>query len=183
MRPRLVLAGLALMLVFVAPGVVSSRGGAQAEDLPPAALARVLYWTDGYQRWNEIARDLIWLNDVSAPRAARVYAALSAAQWQAWQDATRLPVFAQRDQPTALMPPGRAPPSAPQRAAARAGFRPVKSQQASPGGRRRRRPCSNTCGSMAAPSRPCAVHPHPATGARATARPALTRRGDRCDPG
>ena len=117
MHPRFLLAGLGMMLVFSAPGVLAGPRGAQAEDLPPAALARVLYWTDGYQRWNEIARDLIWLNDVSAPRAARVYAALSAAQWQAWQDATRLPVFAQRDQPTALAPPGRAPPSAPQRAA------------------------------------------------------------------
>lgn len=118
MRPRFLLAGLALMLVFSAPVVVAGPRGAQSEDLPPAALARVLYWSDGYQRWNEIARDLIWLNDLSAPRAARVYAALSAAQWQAWQDATRLPGFAQRVRPSpAFVPPGREPPSTAQRGA------------------------------------------------------------------
>lgn len=117
MRPRFLLAGLAMTLAIAAPGVVSSPGGATSETLPPAALERVLYWTDGYQRWNEIARDLIWLNDLSAPRAARVYAALSAAQWQAWRDAIRLPVFVQRDPPTTLVPPGRPPPTAQQCAA------------------------------------------------------------------
>lgn len=114
MRPRFMLAGLVLILTFAAPGVAASPGSATSGTLPPAALERVLYWTDGYQRWNEIARDLIWLNDLSAPRAARVYAALSAAQWQAWRDAIRLPVFVQRDRPTTLAPPGRPPPSAQQ---------------------------------------------------------------------
>jgi membrane-associated phospholipid phosphatase len=117
MRPRLLLAGLACFLL-AAPCVVAGPGGVNPGSLPPAALERVLYWTDGYQRWNEIARDLIWLNDLSAPRAARVYAALSAAQWQAWRDATTLPAFSGHDlRDAALVPPGRGPPSARQRAA------------------------------------------------------------------
>jgi len=93
MRPRITFAGVVIALSLAAAQVLPGLPvSASRAELGSAARERIAYWNGGYQRWNEIARDLIGLKGLSPPRAARAYAALSEAQWSAWSRETMLPI-------------------------------------------------------------------------------------------
>ncbi|MBX7214589.1 MAG: phosphatase PAP2 family protein [Thermoflexales bacterium] len=82
---------LAVAAAFATQPVAAAPQAAVLDPLPASARVRAIGWRDSYQRWIEIALDMVGHHGLSAARCARVYAAVSMAQSQAWALVTAAP--------------------------------------------------------------------------------------------